>query len=375
MLNGSDVSFAGTLSGSTFESDQQEITPFSYWYPTESVWWNWTAAESATVTIQLTSPSRASHAVDVLSVYALDNISSGQLIAWRIIDTRFPELFFTFQAQAGTNYQIQLAGMDGAAFSLRLVATNTPVIIRQPCDLAVTTGDCLLFTTVVAGQGPLRYQWQFNGTNLDGETSPMLALEQAVTNQMGAYRVIITNLGGAVTSRAAQLFITETDPAPRLEAGAVRPTNAFAFALFGDPGRRYRIQSSTNLANWHPLTEFPSPPGSFDPVSYVNVVFDSTGADTFTSPLSGPRGFYRAVPYHANNEVCSNRLKQWRFGFLLAAYQKQLPFYATPTFYDAMPYLKDPFATFCPSGGSYSAGSDELGNPVCSIVGHILEEP
>jgi hypothetical protein len=112
---------------------------------------------------------------------------------------------------------------------------------------------------VTAGAGPFGWQWQFNGTHLEGETAPILALDEVTAGQAGSYRVLITNLLGATVSQAANLIITASDTAPALLANAKPASTNFSFSLLGDVGRRYRIQSSTNLLNWNPEKNFPTP--------------------------------------------------------------------------------------------------------------------
>ena len=47
---------------------------------------------------------------------------------------------------------------------------------------------------------------------------------------------------------------TRTFPAaPKLKAAALQPTHVFTFTLAGELGRRYHVETSTNLLNWQPL--------------------------------------------------------------------------------------------------------------------------
>ncbi len=51
------------------------------------------------------------------------------------------------------------------------------------------------------------YQWQFNGTNLPGQTNTLLTLNNLVTNQSGTYRLVATNLFGSLTSTPVNLTV------------------------------------------------------------------------------------------------------------------------------------------------------------------------
>jgi hypothetical protein len=51
------------------------------------------------------------------------------------------------------------------------------------------------------------FQWQFDGTNIDGATNATLTLTDVQTNQAGSYSVIVTNLAGSETSSNAVLTV------------------------------------------------------------------------------------------------------------------------------------------------------------------------
>jgi hypothetical protein len=392
VLTGTDVSFDGTLAGATVEP--YEVMPSGadihvYGPQTESVWWDWTAPESTNMLVQISNPSHPSYDSNSLAVYNLYDPYLHQLdlfgglntqfLGGIAVDTRFQEMFFTFSAVAGTNYQIQLAGSDGAGFHFSMFPLNTPYVIEQPRSQTISAGDSVLFT-VVAATGlhgePRGYQWQFNGTNLPGETAPMLALDQPDVSQAGPYQVIITNAAGTVTSQVATLWMTPNDSTPALSTAAATTNNDFEFSLLGDIGRRYRILSSTNLSNWLPEVSFPTRSPVSYPLVTTSVVFDWTGADGFTLPQTEPLKLFRASTYHAQNEVCNNHLKQIRFAQLLNAYDNDLPFEAAVYPLSAItPYFKGGTIPVCPAGGYYYAGYIILAPPTCNIQGHVLEEP
>jgi hypothetical protein len=381
-LTGTDVSFDGTLAGATVESAANEITPPSTIYlkngVTESVWWDWTAPESETVLVQISNPSQQSVDNDAIAVYSLNDISSGQFISGMALDTPFPEMFFAFEAVAGTDYQIQLAGSDGTSFHFRLLATNSPYIIEQPRSQTITTGDSVLFTVIAASGSTKGYQWQFNSTNLPGETTPMLAFDSPDVTPAGPYRVIITNATGAVTSQVATLWMTTNDTMSALRAAVGSTNSEFAFSLLGDMGRRYRLQSSTDLRNWAPEASFSTryfEDAPWGPLNVTSVVIDWSGAEGFALPQTTPLKLFRASPYHAQNEVCNNHLKQIRFAQLLLAYENHLSVYSAVNRSDFLPYFKDGQMPVCPLGGFYNFGLGPLMTPACFIQGHILEEP
>jgi hypothetical protein len=299
----------------------------------------------------------------------LSNVSSGQIIGVTPIDWRFPEMFLAFEAVAGTDYQIQFAGSDATNFHFRLLATNSPCIIEQPRSQTISTGDSVLFTVLAASGSPKGYQWQFNATNLPGETSPMLALDSPNASQAGPYQVIITNATGAVTSQVATLWMTTVDTVPGLRATAASTNNEFAFRILGDAGRRYWMESSTDLLGWSPQYIFPTH-------GYAQyVVIGWTGSDGFAlPPQTAPLKLLRASTYHATNEVCNSHLKQFRFAMYLYGIENQLPSSAYVSFSDIMPYFKTGNIPSCPAGGTYAV-TGWVYPPTCNLPWHVLDEP
>ena len=97
-------------------------------------------------------------------------------------------------------------------FYAQVVATNIPVtllpeVVTPPLSQEVTEGDSLAFTVTAAGTDPLYYQWQFNESDILDATNSSLRLDAITPARAGGYRVIITNIAGAVTSAPAVLAV------------------------------------------------------------------------------------------------------------------------------------------------------------------------
>jgi hypothetical protein len=83
------------------------------------------------------------------------------------------------------------------------------------------------------GTEPLSYQWQFNGTNIAGETNATFYLLNVTTNQAGDYRVVVTNSLGKVTSQVfEQMSIRTIGQLRQLPVEALR-------SQFGSSGEHY----------------------------------------------------------------------------------------------------------------------------------------
>jgi T5SS/PEP-CTERM-associated repeat protein len=106
----------------------------------------------------------------------------------------------------------------GAVTNFGTIATNcgpagtAPSLTQQPVSLTVTQGATASFSVVAGGDPPLGYQWRFRApgaseVDLAGATLSTLTFPNAQPNQAGAYRVLVSNSFGAVTSAVAELRV------------------------------------------------------------------------------------------------------------------------------------------------------------------------
>ena len=98
------------------------------------------------------------------------------------------------------------------AFSV-VDVTAPPAIITQPASISSIAGGTAAFVVGATGTSPLRYQWFFNGSPLDGQTNKLALLNGVTTAQSGNYYVVITNGFGAVTSAVASLTVDTPESA------------------------------------------------------------------------------------------------------------------------------------------------------------------
>ncbi|MGD0263191.1 MAG: hypothetical protein ABSD29_25785, partial [Verrucomicrobiota bacterium] len=121
------------------------------------------------------------------------------------------------------------------------------------------------------------YQWQWNGTNLDGAVSQTLSLTNVQPAQAGGYGVMVSNAGGSATSAVAVL--TVADP-PVLLKSRTTAGGAFTFTIAGTTGLAYLVEVTTNLVEWSPLSSVSNETGQAD-------FIDSTSSNSVSR-------FYRA---------------------------------------------------------------------------------
>ena len=116
----------------------------------------------------------------------------------------------------------------------------------------------------------MSYQWQYNGTNIDGATGATLTITNVSAANIGVYTVIVNNAAGSVTSSSATLASVDI----KMFAGII---------VNGSPGSNYLIQATSNLpGGWSTLTNIALPA---QPYIYID----------YSSPTNS-RQFYRATP-------------------------------------------------------------------------------
>ena len=163
---------------------------------------------------------------------------------------------------------------SSVAQTLSVSAPAPPVIGTPPAGQAFTLGSAVTLSVGASGTGPLLYQWQFNGMNMAGANAAMLALTNLSATNAGAYRVVVSNAVGTVTSLPVDLYFYGD---LKLIAATV---------LAGSIGQQYRVDYAdvvtVGTTNWLTLTNVALPYSPF-------LVVDPS------SPGRTQR-YYRAVP-------------------------------------------------------------------------------
>jgi hypothetical protein len=84
---------------------------------------------------------------------------------------------------------------------------SPPFFLAQPQSMTGVLSSNVTFTLSASGSMPLKYQWQFYGTNLPGRTSAALTLTNVQFANAGPYRCVVSNGGGSATSDPATLTV------------------------------------------------------------------------------------------------------------------------------------------------------------------------
>jgi hypothetical protein len=406
-LTGTDITFSGTLAGATIEDSQETSTFYSYYNnghttATQSVWWNWTAPTDTVLTVQILNRYPAYtfswNAADAIAVYSATNGTSTPAglslppLGFLQVYISIPSPTIAIPVTGGSNYQIQLIGNSSEIYNIRLVATNTPVIITQPRSQSVNSNASAMFYIVYAGIGQTNFtfQWYFNGTNLPGETAPMLALTNIDSSMAGTYTVAVSNAAGATFSAPATLTVSQSNFPVSLSAVGLGVTNfipalgsasnAFVYSAAGEAGRSYQLQSSLDLTNWVPQEDFPE-----TQTWATSIFFQTSASQIMATPYLPGRKYFRVTPYIIGNpdtEICLNNLRQIRIAKFLWSRDYNKRTTDIPQYADLVPYFPRKTPPTCPEDAFHTFQTSYVLNdiqttPACgaSPTNHILIEP
>jgi len=192
-------------------------------------------------------------------------------------------------------FVITAGQLGGATYLLGLRSFNitclscgaAPALYPQMPDMNAVLGERVTLHLNASGEGPVTYQWLFNGAPLPtspsilqsasssgGAMSLSLILSNVQPDQSGQYSLAASNDYGTSThSNALAVFA-----APRLESPALSSEGHFSLVLTGAPNRQYVIESSSDLTSWVPRA------------TLTNVLGQVTFADT-NSPTDAARHF------------------------------------------------------------------------------------
>jgi hypothetical protein len=106
-------------------------------------------------------------------------------------------------------------------------APEPPAVLTPPEDQVIYVGQSATFTIVASGVPQPRYQWRFDGANINNATNNFHTISGASVGSSGEYSVVVSNSLGVLTNRAS-LTVT---PRPNLvitEVCSAQSTNGNA---------------------------------------------------------------------------------------------------------------------------------------------------
>lgn len=144
-------------------------------------------------TIALSGPATNALASDATGFYGAVDLAPG-LYTVRA----------SFPGYATATQTVSVAAGEVADLDFVLAPTGV-VIVLQPQNQSALVGTNAVLSARAAGVKPLGYQWSLNGLSLAGATASSLTLTNLQLTNAGAYRVVVSNASGAVTSLVATL--------------------------------------------------------------------------------------------------------------------------------------------------------------------------
>src|SRR5882672_2469885 len=111
---------------------------------------------------------------------------------------------FFFSPFVGRGQGTQLKyDLSGNLTSISASVGTGPIIVGQPRSGVAAMGDPVSWAVLATGSMPLTYQWQLNSNNIPGATADTLLILSVAPPNFGAYRVMVNNASGSVTSSNA----------------------------------------------------------------------------------------------------------------------------------------------------------------------------
>ncbi len=161
------------------------------------------SAGNAPVGIRLFDASYYNAALDPIAFAGTNSLSSSNVNGNRAGGISF----------SGTNRIVYLSANNGLAMDQILFPSGSlpPTISGQPASTAVYSGASnVVFTVGISGVPPFGYRWFFQSNFISNATNSSYTVPLAVDAAAGAYHVVVTNFGGAVTSVVANLTLLPT---------------------------------------------------------------------------------------------------------------------------------------------------------------------
>ncbi len=156
------------------------------------------------------------------------------------------------------------AGRDAGWLDEVVFTPNPPVITLQPTPASTTAamGTNVTIRVTATGLGPLSYQWLKNSATLTGATQSNLTLTNLTRRNSGTYTLRVSNAGGGTLSSNATLVVRVPQRLQipvRLGDGTflLRSGDADGGALLPEDLAALKVQASTNLVNWGPVSGVP----------------------------------------------------------------------------------------------------------------------
>jgi hypothetical protein len=187
---------SGVGSGDNFTATREAGEPWPAGkFSGKSVWLAWRAPADGIALFD----TRGSSFDTVLAVYTNAVLAELGVVAADDDRGGFLTSLVTFNAQAGVEYQIAIAGIASATghlvlnWSLESTTDELPRILLPPVSGSVTRGGNFTFTVLAVGQPPLSYQWYHGCLPVPDATNDTLSVTNVQEAEVGRYTVQVSN--------------------------------------------------------------------------------------------------------------------------------------------------------------------------------------
>jgi hypothetical protein len=116
------------------------------------------------------------------------------------------------------NYTVVVSNRYGSAESnsATLNVNRSPQIaMKKPTCREISAGESITLGVRAMDRGPLLYQWIKDGLNISGATSSTYTVRNATENDIGIYRVLVSNGNCQVESNIGALKVMQVICKPR----------------------------------------------------------------------------------------------------------------------------------------------------------------
>ena len=206
------------------------------------------AKNSRTENINITGGASGGNSGSTLTTSSTSRqISAGAGVAYNTfanITLSGGNLVFTVSEPGASSAQ-DSAFVNG--FQLQIIQTVTdPTIATQPTSQVGFVGGPATLSVTPSGTAPFSYQWQAtnsaaggftnitNGGQITGATTNVLAITSLTTNNALAYRVIVTNVNGSITSSVVTLKVLNSELVDVDIGSAATQSGAALLGVSGD---------------------------------------------------------------------------------------------------------------------------------------------